>query len=206
MIKTLENDILICNVCEQNKDNPKFCSQLEECVRQLGIDNIVIGGDWNVVLNFQLDCHDYKHNNSTRGQKQIDKMMKNVNLIDIWRELNTEVLRYTWHRKMRLQHSRLDYFLMSDSLSALVVDADITPGYRTDHFLIILSLSNKEEERRFNLRKLNSSHLRDKNYLTQINNVVREVTEEYSAFSFERKNLGNIPLMEVQLVISDQTF
>lgn len=36
VIKTLENDILICNVYVPIKDNPKFYSHLEECVRQLG--------------------------------------------------------------------------------------------------------------------------------------------------------------------------
>lgn len=73
--------------------------------------------------------------------------------------------------------------------------------------MIILSLSKKQEDKRFNLWKLlNSPHLKDKRYLIQIKNVIREVIEEYSAYPCKINNIGNIPLLELLLVVSEQTF
>ena len=43
------------------------------------------------------------------------------------------------------QQSRLDFFLISENLCSTVRDTDITPGYRTDHFMLSLELSSGED-------------------------------------------------------------
>lgn len=204
--KILDKRVLIVSIYGPNKDNPEFYLALERKIREIGIENVIIGGDWNLVLNFTLDYYNYKHKNNIKAQEQIDTMMTNLDLVDIWRELNPEVQRFTWRRQRPFQQSRLDFFLMSDSFSSYVVDADISSGYRTDHSLVILSLCSENDKKRCNLWKFNAQHLRDQEYLTMINEHIYDVISEYAALVYDRNNLSNIPLSEIEMVISDQTF
>jgi len=72
----------------------------------------IIGGDWNLVLDYTLDYYNYKHHNNIKAQEQVDNLMINLDLLDIWRELYPEMRRYTWRRNTPLQQSRLDFFLI----------------------------------------------------------------------------------------------
>ena len=43
------------------------------------------------------------------------KLIKDFKLIDIWRNVNTNKLQYTWKRKNRLEKSRIDFWLIEFS-------------------------------------------------------------------------------------------
>ena len=92
-------------------DNPEFYVELEERISEVGFENLFIGGGWNLVLDFTLDYYNYKHLSDTKAQEQVDTLMINFDLLDIWRELNPEKRQYTWCRNTPLQQSRLDFFL-----------------------------------------------------------------------------------------------
>ena len=64
-----------------------------------------------IVLDYTLDYYNYKHHNNIKAQEQVDNLMINLDLLDIWRELYPELRRYTWRRNTPLQQSRLDFFL-----------------------------------------------------------------------------------------------
>ena len=144
---------MIVSLYGPNHDNPEFYIELEERINETGSENIVIGGDWNLVLNFTLLLY-YK-------QKSRSKTIINLDLVDIWREIYPESRRYTWRRKTPPQQSRLDFFLISDLLSTLVTDVDIKAGYRSDHSMIILTLTLGKESRSRLLWKFNNSLQKD---------------------------------------------
>ena len=84
-----------------------------------------------------------------------------------------------------------------------MTEADIKPGYRTDHSMITLTLTlGKLETRNKLLWKFNNSLLKDKLFANEINDVIRTVIEEYAA----REQLPFIPKCGIQFVISDQLF
>lgn len=87
-----------------------------------------------------FSCDKYKHHNNVKAQEEVKPVMTNLELIDIYRELNPKTRRYTWRRNNPFQQSVLDFFLMSENLFNLSIDADILPGYRTDHSIIALTL------------------------------------------------------------------
>eukprot|EP00745_Piridium_sociabile_P031241 TRINITY_DN51755_c0_g1_i1.p1 TRINITY_DN51755_c0_g1~~TRINITY_DN51755_c0_g1_i1.p1 ORF type:complete len:116 (+),score=8.16 TRINITY_DN51755_c0_g1_i1:65-412(+) len=109
---------------------------------------MIIAGDWNLVINPTLDYNNYKNNNNPKAQETVINIMSDLELVDVWRENNPEVLRYTWRRPTPLQQSRLDLFLVSDSLITNVKDADILYGHRSDHSLIYINLVIKPEEKK----------------------------------------------------------
>ena len=68
--------------------------------------------------------------------------MADMDLIDIWREMNPDKRRFSWRRCQPLQQSRIDYFLISKILvnSHRVQKAEIDPGVRSVHSAISLGV------------------------------------------------------------------
>ena len=205
-LKVMEKDFLLISLYGPNKDDPLFYNKLKQHILEFKVDYTIIGGDWNLVQNFNLDYFNYKHYNNEKAQKQVNEMMIDLDLIDIWRELNPDLKRFTWRRSSPLQQSRLDYFLVSESLLNFSIDADIIPGYRTDHSIVTISITIITNKKKPGLWKFNCSLLKDKNYVDKINLVFKQVVEEYAVFPYIRENLLNVPFSELQFVIDDQLF
>ena len=206
-VRIMDKEFVIVSLYGPNRDNPEFYAELQERISEVGFENLIIGEDWNLVLDFTLDYYNCKHFNNAKAQEQVENLMINLDLLDIWREIHPEMRRYTWRRNTPLQQSRLDFFLISDLLSTYVTEADIKPGYRTDHSMITLTLTlGKLETRNKLLWKFNNSLLKDKLFANEINDVIRTVIEEYAALPYSREQLPFIQKCDIQFVISDQLF
>ena len=71
----------------------------------------------------------------TQANTILRDIMMEFDLIDVWRERNPELRRYTWRRVQPLQQSRIDYFLVSNTLirTHRIVRSSIEAGVRSDH-------------------------------------------------------------------------
>ena len=203
-INTLDTDIILISVYGPNRDDPLFYEELEKYIKDINCNNIIIGGDWNLIMDFSIDCYNYKKLNNEKAQDQVINMADNLNLIDIWREMNPDKRRYTWRKNNPFQQSRLDFFLISDSLISFVTDTDIIPGYKTDHSIINIVLQFGKQIKRNTFWKFNSSLLKEKNFVDNINDVINIVIEEYAATPYDRENLKSIPKGELCFTVSDQ--
>ena len=68
-----DKHILICCVYGSNNDNPTFYMKLQEHIDDFQTDNIIICGDFNLVLNPDIDYYNYKNvNNPNARQKVIE--------------------------------------------------------------------------------------------------------------------------------------
>ena len=140
-IDTLNRNILLVNMYGPNRDSPEFYVELQQRITQSGMTDVIIAGDWNLVMNPALDYDNYKHINNKKAQRTVIQMIDDLELTDVWRDPNPEYRRYTWRRTNPLQQSRLDLFLVSNSLMNIVGGADIISGYRSDHSIIPLDLN-----------------------------------------------------------------
>jgi exonuclease III len=206
VIKTMDREIALVNVYGPNNDNPQFYSTLQKKIEELGCSNIVIGGDWNLVLNPVLDYCNYRHNNNVNAQEKVIELAGDLELVDVWREINPELLRYTWRRPTPRQQARLDFFLISDILAPFVKDTDIQIGYRSDHSIIITEFEFKQETQHRNYWKFNSSLLKDKTYVDKINDTINRIKEQYAALVYSRDKIKHIPSNLLVFMISDQLF
>lgn len=96
---------ILVNVYAPNdtKEQINFFSEINYILEDLEFDpdsNIVIGGDFNVTFDTDLDCSGGKPvlKESVKKLKEIEA---NFDLIDIWRIRNPEVKRFTWRQKNR---------------------------------------------------------------------------------------------------------
>ena len=57
--------------------------------------NVVVVGYWNLVLDSQLDCYNYKHINHLKAKEAVENTILGLELADVWRENNPQCKRYT---------------------------------------------------------------------------------------------------------------
>jgi exonuclease III len=74
-----------------------------------------------------LDTVNYIGENNPKSKLEIHQMINSMDLVDVWRDKNPGVRRYTWRGPNKKQ-SRLDYFLVftfltnSSSLNRLLLN------------------------------------------------------------------------------------
>ena len=72
---------------------------------------------------------------------------------------------------------RIDYILISFQLQQLAVNADIDPGFLTDHSILSLTIKYDDPLDRGKGRwMLNNSLLEDINYQTEVRQIFQEIT------------------------------
>ena len=69
--------------------------------------------------------------------------------------------------------------MISSSLSTAITNADILPGYKTDHSLITIHLASNSNPRGPGYWKFNTSFLLDSEYIELIKKAIDEVAKEY---------------------------
>ena len=206
-------DIVMLNQCitvgtiyGPNEDDPNFYRHLFHEIGDIGNEEIIIGGDWNLVLNHNIDYHNYRNINNPRARKVVSGEIRSFDLVDIWRAKYPEEHRFTWATNMYQKRARLDFFLISKSLTEKVMGAGILSGYRSDHAMISLNLQKGGNKRGKGLWKFNTILLKDKEYHNLIKTVIHDALDFYAALPYDRKNIDFIQRDSIQLSIPATLF
>ena len=128
---------------------------------------VIYTGDWNLVLDQAIDTKNYIHENNVQAKAELKKQMDLYSLIDVWRELNPNTTQYTWFSKSSSpsKMSRLDFFLVSNSLFPFISGATIEPGILSDHSFTTLTVDFRHFNRGRGFWKFNNSLLKDPEYV-----------------------------------------
>ena len=200
-------NITLINLYGPNKDSPTFFDTIPEIIEQFANDNIIICGDFNLVLNSDLDYDKgYKNINNPNSRQKVLEIIENYALSDIFRELHSNSRRYTWRKNNPRKQARLDFFLISENLLPSVKTSDIDFGYRSDHSFPKLVLKFNEFKHGKGLWKYNNALLNDPEFLNIINQCILDTKIQCCAPVYNYENIGNIPEDEIQFIIDDQLF
>ena len=155
---------------------------LNNFILQNGDNTFIIGGDFNTVLDINLD----KKNGNKETHKKCRKLIRSIldinELTDIWRLQHPDKKQFTWHSNNRPPiFSRLDYFLISNNIVNNTKHTFIKTSYKTDHSLITLSLNFNKANRGPGYFKLNNSLLLDKEY----QNIIKTSIADTVTFNSE---------------------
>ena len=195
----------LVNLYGPNDDKPKFYKELRQKYKALNNDNIIMCGDWNLVINPDLDTNNYLHINNPRARSEIlDSIIEEDDFLDIYRVHHEDKKEFTWSRRNPVKkQARLDFFLISFECFLYADATNIIPGYRTDHSGITLDLVfNYANERGRGYWKFNNSLLKDKNYIQIVKDTISEVKSTYTT-----NNNNEIPNVEqTEFSINDQLF
>ena len=188
-------------------DYPGFFDKICEFVKNSHSEHIILTGDWNCTLDMKIDCRNYSSNvNRPRTRKKILDMLEQNDLFDVFRELYPNKRLYTWRKFNTIKQSRLDYFILSETMKNETQDVKTLPGYRSDHSPVILILKMEQFHRDRPFWKFNNTLLKDKEYVLEIKNIINKIKQQYAVLVYDFNNLNQIPLGDLQFVISDQLF
>ena len=178
-IKAEEKLLTLANLYAPNMDDPIFFNKVFNHLKDFKCEEIILGGDFNLVLNVEKEKKGGLLRTHQKALAVVNQACEEFNLTDIWRILNPESQRYTWRRRKPEIQCRLDFFLISSSLICDTNLADIAPGYKTDHSIILLEIALHQNPRGRGFWKLNSSLLTDEQYLESIKTAILQTKTEY---------------------------
>lgn len=196
---------LIC-IYGPNDDSPDFYQKLGDTITKLNNEEIIIVGDFNLVLDTTKDYFNYLHVNNPKAREAVLEQMLSLNLVDIYREFHPNVNRFTWRKPNPMKQARLDFFLISASLLKEVKSSDIMTSYRSDHSPVYVSLKLNNFKHGKGLWKFNNSLLKDIEYIKCINNHIDQIKQQYAVPVYERESVLDIPAADIQFIINEQLF
>ena len=199
------NVTLIC-LYGPNEDNPDFYEEIETIINNHENPHCIICGDFNLVQDPEKDTFNYTNINNPRARAKILNIKESLDLSDPWRISNPEKKRFTWRRVNPVKQARLDFFLCSSEILNIVQSSDILPGYKTDHSLVVLNLTDGGIKHGKGSWKFNNLLLEEPEYIETIKTAIKHVKEIYSATPYNISELDNIPHDELELMINDQLF
>ena len=144
----------MANIYVPNKvqEQCRFIENLNSTIDDVIKDNepkLVVGGDFNVTLESDLDCSG--GNPAQKASvKSIQDLCLDFDLVDIWRIRNPTTRRFTWRQRNPFIQRRLDFWLISDVCQEEIEGTDIIPAVNninSDHSAIILHFNNIDRQK-----------------------------------------------------------
>ncbi|KAL6461177.1 hypothetical protein MHYP_G00311430 [Metynnis hypsauchen] len=136
----------LVSVYNHHKDM-KTLDQLSKYLQRMASGMLVIGGDFNTVLNPFIDKETKLSpskvtNNSAHNKLRscMERFMKSLQLLDIWRRMNPVTRNYTFNKNNIM--SRLDYFFIPEECMWRIKHCEISHLQRPDHQPLILVVNN----------------------------------------------------------------
>ena len=113
-----------------------------------------------------------------RSRDEVEILKETFELTDMWRALNADTTRFAWRRENPEVRCHLDFLVISNTLCPSTSNAEILPGYRTDHSVITVRINTATNPRGPGFWKLNTHLLTESEYI----NLIRETITDVSKF------------------------
>ena len=75
-------NFILVNIYGPNEDKPKFYSESRKTYKSLNNERIILCGDWNLVLNPDLDTNNYLHINNPRARQEVLNIIEEDEFLD----------------------------------------------------------------------------------------------------------------------------
>uniref|UniRef100_A0A803TA98 Reverse transcriptase domain-containing protein n=1 Tax=Anolis carolinensis TaxID=28377 RepID=A0A803TA98_ANOCA len=166
---------LFCNIYAPNGAKTSFVRELREKIMSQQFDNLIIVGDFNGVLDPQLDKSGTQKNRLGNKMSQLPKqfvnLMEEYDLTDIWRITHKKEKDFTFFSDRHQSWSRIDMVWTSNSLSTRVSKIKILPRTISDHCPIEFRL----DERINNFKwKFNENMLKSEDDIKKNREILKE--------------------------------
>ena len=182
-----DTKLILANIYAPNRDDPDFFADVFTKIGRFSPNYFIIAGDSNLGLDPSVDRYGSGYNNS-RAANWLTKHISASSNIDLWRYLYPDRNDFTWRwLKPTSSFSRLDYFLVSETFTQFVEGVKLYPGFRTDHPSLGMKVAFSCDKRGPGYWKLNTSLLRDKDFIEKINNLLEIELEDIKPGQYKKK-------------------
>ena len=75
-LKMYDIKVILASVYGPNDDRPQFYRKLQQHITAFESDRVIICGDWNLVLDPEIDTENYRQVNNPRARKEVLKLIE----------------------------------------------------------------------------------------------------------------------------------
>uniref|UniRef100_A0A803TRA1 Reverse transcriptase domain-containing protein n=1 Tax=Anolis carolinensis TaxID=28377 RepID=A0A803TRA1_ANOCA len=182
--------MVICNIYAPNGPKSKFAEKMKEKLEGEEFDELIIMGDFNGVLNSQLD-KTKKFKRISKGKtstlpKNLLDLKEEFDLIDVWKERYPNKKDYTFYSDRHQSWSRIDMVWATKNLITNISEINIQPREYSDHCAVEMTLNHKQHYAKW---RLNENLLKKE-----------EDARNYKATFKEYLKINNIEEMNINIV------
>ncbi len=122
--------ITLVNLYAPNHDDPLFFQKVFKLIPSISESNIIIGGDFNCVLDNMLDRQPSQIASVTsKSNAMLKQYMQSLNIVDIWRILNPSDRDFSFYSHVHKSYSRIDFFSARFKFSTKCMQVTISQYY-----------------------------------------------------------------------------
>lgn len=125
--------VSMLNVYAPNDNNPQFMKTIFDLVLEKAQGMLLIGGDFNCVLNPFVDKSPNSNVHPTTMSRTLKNSCEEFGFLDVWRFLHPRDRDYTFYSHPHSLYSRIDYFFLPSSESYRALECQIHNITLSDH-------------------------------------------------------------------------
>lgn len=179
-----EIHFVLVNIYAPNDTTEKirFFNILQTILFEYRLGNLIIMGDFNCVINNELDIisgHPHK-------KTEVDQFIETVTVLgtqDAWRIFHPDEKEFTWCRHTPFIARRLDYCFVAHEALHWLVSCDHLSVCNTDHKAVIIELNSNKLIRGPGYWRFNNSYLNDIQFVDSMNNVLDNLINQNECYS-----------------------
>lgn len=156
--------VVIVNIYAPNWDNPSFFSSLFSSIPNLNSHYLILGGDFNCVMDPRYDWSNPKTLEQSAAAKAVSAFMTQTGCADPWRFLNPSKKEFSFFSSVHQSYSRIDYFFQDKALLPLVRSSEYSAIVISDHAQHSLNLDFSNIRGGVNQWRFDSGLLSDKEF------------------------------------------
>ena len=164
----------LCNVYRPTTDNSNFFFTLFKQLNDFTFSEIVMGENFNVILNHTLDKENGPNHSNKPARDDLLSHMRLLNIKDVFQEINPTEKQFTRFNCNPFTATRLDFFLISDEVLGHVKSFDIKHGVMSDHKMVIINLNLHDNKRGAGYWKMNANILNDEDFVQTTGQVIHD--------------------------------
>ena len=169
-----------------------FLENIQSRINALDTDessHILLVGDFNIHLS-GLDVSNGRFR-MTSAARFLSQILKENDLVDVWRNRYNDRRQYTWRRLNPIQQSRIDYVFANESLISnhVVKRIEIKPGILSDHSFVNIEICLFKSQRGPGLWRFNNYLLEDIEFVAWVRHEIKTARRGEGIYG-EVSNMG----------------
>lgn len=165
--------IILVNIYAPNFDDTQFFEKIFSSIPNMDNNLLLIGGDFNLVLDVILDRSSNNSQNPSRSAGVVKNFMNQCGLSDVWRFQYPNTRAYSLFSNAHHTYTRIDYFLLDNRLLSNVRAISYNGIVISDHSAIALDLDIPNRPPVNRIWRLNSLLLADDTFVELISNQIQ---------------------------------
>jgi exonuclease III len=174
-----EHSIKIGGYYGPNKDDPTTLNIIQEILDETMAEHTILMGDFNFTMDVTIDKKGGTNNNHTKCRNSLVDWMEENDLCEVWRARNPEKRMYTWRSNTKPPiFCRLDFFIVSPSISNGCNICTIGPGVRSDHSYVKLGITLESPARGRGFWKFDHTLLENEDFKKELITRMKQTEED----------------------------